>query len=250
MAAAGGQVYLLSNSTPITTTGDQAGAAGVVDMVGPRASTSFETAATSGRGDDDRARSTARPPVPTPTTTPTDFSLAAPTPQAAGPGTPPPPPTEYTIAEIQGTDTDTSPHVGETVITQGVVTADYATGGFNGFYLQTAGTGGPTDATPGASDAIFVFGSAAAAKVHLGDFVHGAGQGERVRRYDGDRRHRRQRHRAARRPRPRHPGGDRLPDDRRRARGPRGRAPGADERVHGDRQLRHQLVRRGRPGDR
>ena len=62
------------------------------------------------------------------------------------------------------------------MITQGVVTADYATGGFNGFYLQTAGTGGPTDATPGASDAVFVFGSAAAAKVHLGDFVQVQGK--------------------------------------------------------------------------
>ena len=29
--------------------------------------------------------------------------------------------------------------------------------GFNGFYLQTGGTGGATDATPGASDAVFVF---------------------------------------------------------------------------------------------
>ncbi len=100
-----------------------------------------------------------------------DFVLAAPTPQNAGTGTPPPPPTEYPIAQIQGTDTDTSPHLGETVITRGVVTADYATGGFNGFYIQTAGTGGGTDATPGASDAIFVFGSAAAAQVHIGDFV-------------------------------------------------------------------------------
>ena len=175
MAAAGGQVYLLSTSTPITTTGDQAGAAGVVDMVGATGSTSFETAATSAGATTTSSLNRTTAGADTDNNT-TDFSLAAPTPQAAGPGTPPPPPTEHTIAEIQGTDTDTSPHVGETVITQGVVTADYATGGFNGFYLQTAGTGGPTDATPGASDAIFVFGSAAAAKVHLGDFVQVQGK--------------------------------------------------------------------------
>jgi len=175
LAAAGGQVYLLSRATPITTTGDQAGAAGVVDMVGALGSTSFEGAATSAGASAtswlnrdaagaDRDNNTA------------DFSLAAPTPQNAGTVAPPPPPTAYSIAQIQGTDTDTSPHVGETVITQGVVTADYATGGFNGFYLQTAGTGGAADATPGASDAIFVFGSAAAAKVHVGEFVQVQGK--------------------------------------------------------------------------
>lgn len=170
LAAAGGQVYLLSGSSPVTTTGDQAGAAGVVDMVGASGSTSFETAATT-------AAATATSSLNRSATgadsdkNNVDFSLAAPTPQNSGTTTPPPPPTDYTIAQIQGTDTDTSPHLGETVITSGVVTADYATGGFNGFYLQTAGTGGGTDATPGASDAVFVFGSAAAAEVHLGDFV-------------------------------------------------------------------------------
>ena len=45
-----------------------------------------------------------------------------------------------------------------------MVTAAYPTGGFNGFYLQTDGTGGGTDATPGASDAIFVFGSHSGAR--------------------------------------------------------------------------------------
>ncbi len=37
------------------------------------------------------------------------------------------------------------------------MTAKYPVGGFNGFFMQTAGTGGAVDATPGASDAIFVF---------------------------------------------------------------------------------------------
>ncbi len=170
LAAAGGQVYLLSSSSPITTTGDQAGAAGVVDMVGANGSTSFEAAATTAAATATSSLNRSATGTDTDQNN-ADLSLAAPTPQNAGTGTPPPPPTDYTIAQIQGTDTDTSPHLGETVITKGVVTADYATGGFNGFYVQTAGTGGGTDATPGASDAVFVFGSAAAAKVHLGDFV-------------------------------------------------------------------------------
>ena len=43
------------------------------------------------------------------------------------------------------------------MITEGVVTAAYPTGGFFGYYLQTDGTGAGDDATPGASDAIFVY---------------------------------------------------------------------------------------------
>jgi 5'-nucleotidase len=169
LAAAGGQVYLLSSSSPITTTGNQAGASGVVDMVGAAGSSSFEAEPTAAGATATSSLNRSATGTDTDNNR-VDFSLAGPTPENAGTGTPPPPPTEYSIAQIQGTDTDTSPHLGEAVITKGVVTADYATGGFNGFYVQTAGTGG-TDATPGASDAVFVFGSAAAAKVQIGDFV-------------------------------------------------------------------------------
>ena len=42
------------------------------------------------------------------------------------------------IAEIQGTG-DASPFDGQKVLTSGVVTASYPTGGINGFYLQTPG---------------------------------------------------------------------------------------------------------------
>lgn len=92
-----------------------------------------------------------------------DFTVGAPTPQASGGGggtdpEPEPTPTAATIAEIQGTSA-ASPMQGKQVRTKGVVTAVYPTGGFNGFYLQTPGTGGRTDATPGASDGIFVFGT-------------------------------------------------------------------------------------------
>ena len=63
-----------------------------------------------------------------------------------------------TIAQIQGTDAATTPLAGQTVRTRGVVTATYPTGDLDGFVIQTGGTGGATDATPGASDAIFVWG--------------------------------------------------------------------------------------------
>lgn len=61
------------------------------------------------------------------------------------------------IAEIQGSGS-TSPLSGERVLTHGVVTANYPTGGFNGFYLQTPGSGGTikTDGQP--SDGVFVYG--------------------------------------------------------------------------------------------
>jgi 5'-nucleotidase len=80
------------------------------------------------------------------------------------------------IAEIQGTG-DASPLAGQTVTTRGVVTATYPTGGFNGLYIQTAGTGGDPadDPTPGASDGIFVFSAAAASELSVGDSVEVTG---------------------------------------------------------------------------
>jgi predicted extracellular nuclease len=105
-----------------------------------------------------------------------DFTAATPTPQAAGSTTPPDgggdtPPT-LAIADIQGT-TDTSPYVGQKVTTTGVVTADYRTGGFSGFFVETGGAGGAAadDPTPGKSDAVFVFGSVSAGQVSVGDSV-------------------------------------------------------------------------------
>ncbi|GAA4595926.1 ExeM/NucH family extracellular endonuclease [Planotetraspora phitsanulokensis] len=82
------------------------------------------------------------------------------------------------IASIQGTDTDTSPYKGRTVTTEGVVTAVYATGGFNGFFLETGGAGGTKadDKTPGASDAVFVYGSASAGQVTIGESVQVTGE--------------------------------------------------------------------------
>ena len=63
-----------------------------------------------------------------------------------------------TIPEIQGTAAETT-MANANVSTEGVVTAAYAnaTGNLNGFYLQTPGYDPADDATPDASDGIFVF---------------------------------------------------------------------------------------------
>jgi 5'-nucleotidase len=87
-----------------------------------------------------------------------------------------------TIAEVQGTTANqgpnaASPLVGSTVTVEGIVTGDHRTGGYRGLYVQTAGSGGSTDATPGASDGIFVFLSGnPAAGVAIGDKVKVTGR--------------------------------------------------------------------------
>jgi predicted extracellular nuclease len=99
-----------------------------------------------------------------------DFAAGTPTPtNAAGetePSTPPAEPVEATIAEIQGTGA-ASPLVDDPVITEGVVTAAFPTGGFNGFYIQTGGA----DTTPGASDGVFVYEPGFASTIAVGDSV-------------------------------------------------------------------------------
>ncbi|MEJ7831754.1 MAG: ExeM/NucH family extracellular endonuclease [Nocardioides sp.] len=160
MSGSGGVVLLVPSTTPFTGTGNLAGNPAVLDAVGYGTTpTTFETsntavaltnttsgARTAGADSDQNAP---------------DFSEGAPAPQNSGATPPPPPPpppgTAKTIAEIQGNAT-TSPEAGNTVITQGVVTAQYP-GSLNGLYIQTAGTGSGADATPGASDGVFVFGS-------------------------------------------------------------------------------------------
>lgn len=97
-----------------------------------------------------------------------------------------PAPAEVTIDEIQGTGPrseyapETGSDPGEVVTTTGVVTAMYkdpafASSSFDGMYVQTAGTGA-TDTTPGASDAIFVYGpNSMPAGVAIGDTVEVTG---------------------------------------------------------------------------
>lgn len=108
-------------------------------------------------------------PAPEPTVTPTTApTTPAPTPSVT-------PGEVVAIRDIQGTGA-TTPLDGATVTTRGIVTAAYPTGGYNGFYIQTPGTGGDIDlAAHAASDAIFVYGSAATAKVQIGAHVEVSG---------------------------------------------------------------------------
>ncbi len=83
---------------------------------------------------------------------------------------------DVTIRQIQGEGSE-SPFVGETVTTAGVVTATYPSGGFDGYYIQTAGSGG--DAARGArvaSDAVFVHSPDTVTEVDIGDHVRVTGE--------------------------------------------------------------------------
>ncbi|MET0725198.1 MAG: nuclease, partial [Leifsonia sp.] len=81
-----------------------------------------------------------------------------------------------TIDAIQGPGA-TSPFAadGNSYVVQGVVTADERTGGYNGIYIQTAGSGGATDATPGVSDGIFVYLASQKPAIAIGDLVEVTG---------------------------------------------------------------------------
>ena len=189
-----GTLILANSTTPLSLeAGDAAGNPNVIDLVGYGASLTFEgavaTAPSSNTDVKSLNRSTAADtdnnaadislsatitptnaagqttatPTPVPTDTPTDTPTPAPTTA---------PPTGTTaISAIQGT-ADASPLAGTTVNTVGVVTAAYPTGGFAGFYLQTPGTGGATDAaTDPASHGIFVYTKTLTSTVAIGDYV-------------------------------------------------------------------------------
>src|SRR5699024_11035976 len=85
-------------------------------------------------------------------------------------------PVELTIAEIQGEGAETPVDPNQLVTTRGVVTGVYATGGFNGYYLQTAGTGGDEEYT--ASQALFVYSPGTVGEVAIGDHVQVTGYAE------------------------------------------------------------------------
>jgi 5'-nucleotidase len=176
MSGTAGQVYLASSGSGIDPNvpagvGGSTFSAGVIDFVGyGTTATSFETAksaAPSNTTSVSRAANGADS-----DNNSADFTAGVPTPVNCDCAVTPPAPVDATIAEIQGTDVATSPLAGQIVHTTGIVTATYPTGGFNGIYIQTAGTGTGTDATPGASDAVFVFGSQSGAGiVAIGDHV-------------------------------------------------------------------------------
>ncbi|HYI54850.1 MAG TPA: lamin tail domain-containing protein, partial [Microlunatus sp.] len=179
MSGTAGTVFLADQTTALTTppTGSITNDPAILDLVGYGGTNTFETAAAPATS---TTTSAARDASGTDTNdNSADLTVAAGTPGAAPSGgttEPPADPVAATIAEIQGTGS-TSPFSGKRVTTSGVVTAAYPTGGFNGFYLQTAGTGGEVDpATHQASDAVFVYGSAATGVVKRGDHVEVTGK--------------------------------------------------------------------------
>lgn len=170
MGATNGQVLLLPTTTRFSGSGDVAGNAGVIDAVGFGTANTFETAATPALSNSTAAaRTTAGADTDS---NAADFTVGAPTPQNSGGVTPEPTPTptptptetpapiELAIRDVQGPG-DTSPVEGQTVTVQGVVTADYRTGGFNGFNIQDP-AGDPHD---GKSDGLFVYGANARAEI-------------------------------------------------------------------------------------
>ncbi|MFL6003668.1 MAG: ExeM/NucH family extracellular endonuclease, partial [Nocardioides sp.] len=171
-----GTIFLAAQKTALT-----APAAGshlndplVIDLVGYGSTNTYEVAPTAALS---TTTSAARPASGADTdSNAADFTIGAPTPTPGSGGSGSAcPGGAMVIAEIQGT-TDTSPCAGQAVSTEGVVTAAYPDGGFNGFYLQTAGTGGDLDlGTHEKSDGIFVFSSAGADLVHVGDHVRVSG---------------------------------------------------------------------------
>ena len=175
----GGTLALARTTTPLT--GDRAAVLGtesLVDLLGYGTSTTYEGSAPQADGYSVTA-SLVRAAGADTDDNAADFSTAAPTPEACGEpcdGGVVTPPTTVTIAEVQGSG-DTSPLDGRTVTTRGVVTAAYPTGGFDGVYLQTPGTGGDVDlATHQSSDGVFVFSGALADAVHVGDHLEVTGE--------------------------------------------------------------------------
>ncbi|WP_104081645.1 ExeM/NucH family extracellular endonuclease [Cryobacterium sp. Y11] len=185
-AGASGTIFFANQSTALTApaTGSLTGQAEILDLIGYGSSNTFEgtVAATASV-----TTSVNRTNFSDTDVNAADFSSAAPTPTNAAGETgspvepepdpdPTPVPTELTaINAIQGV-TDTSPLAGTVVKTTGVVTAAYPTGGFNGFYLQTAGTGGDVDfASHTASHGVFAYSNTATADVKIGDYVQVVG---------------------------------------------------------------------------
>lgn len=185
-----GQLFLANVAEPLALPAGSVDDDRVVDFLGYGAGVSFETAPAVVDGPNGTPNSLVRTDFVDTDDNSADFTnTATVTPQGSGGAAPEPQPTEEPspspttpvpgevtpIREIQGTGA-TTPLDGTVVTTRGVVTAAYPTGGYNGFFLQTEGTGGAVDvATHTASDAIFVYGSDAAASVAIGDHVEVTG---------------------------------------------------------------------------
>lgn len=173
-AGASGTIALVRSTTALT--GDPAtvlASPDLVDLVGYGSSNTVEGAAAAGLGLTVALHRTDG--VDTDVNA-ADFAPGDPSPTPCGEecdvedSTDPAPVEPVSIAQIQGTGA-VSPVLGRTVTTTGVVTGDYDTGGFNGVYLQTPGTGGPLSDDHGASHGLYVYGSAFARAVEPGDLV-------------------------------------------------------------------------------
>ncbi|MDQ0644657.1 ExeM/NucH family extracellular endonuclease [Microbacterium murale] len=172
-----GTLALVEGTTAVSLTpGSVAGVDGVVDLLGYGTSNTFETAAATPPAGNTDVKSLNRTGGVDTDVNSADFTLSASiTPQGSG-GTGPTDPTDpvdptaVSIAEVQGT-TDASPLDGQAVTVEGIVTGDYRVGGYKGISIQTAGSGGEPDATPGASDGVFVYLNALAPALEIGDLV-------------------------------------------------------------------------------
>ncbi|MFB7251448.1 ExeM/NucH family extracellular endonuclease [Microbacterium sp. NPDC056234] len=172
-----GTLALVEGTAAVTLTpGSITDTDGVVDLLGYGTSNTFETtAATSPTGNTD-VKSLNRTDAADSDDNSADFSLSATiTPQnsgGTGPEEPEEPeePTAVSIAEVQGSG-DVSPLNGQNVTVEGVVTGDYRTGGYKGITIQTQGSGGENDATPGVSDGVFIYLNALAPTLAIGDLV-------------------------------------------------------------------------------
>ncbi|BCW18066.1 multifunctional nuclease/2',3'-cyclic-nucleotide 2'-phosphodiesterase/5'-nucleotidase/3'-nucleotidase [Arthrobacter sp. NtRootA9] len=161
-------------------TGSVVATEGVADLLGYGTSNTFETRVAAGPSSNTDVRSLNRTGGADSNSNAADFNLSSTiTPTSSGGTVPDPDPTPdpavKTIAEIQGTGT-ASPLAGTTVTTRGKVTAAFPTGGLNGYYIQTPGTGGDLTATNhAASDGIFVYSPATVGSVQAGDYVQVTG---------------------------------------------------------------------------
>lgn len=194
--AGGGTILLADQATAVADlpVGPIVGQAHVVDLLGYGTSNSYEGVADDAARvvdavspttslnrtdftdtDNNKADFAVKSQAPTPTGT---QGADSPTPTATATPTETTPPVDSgakTIAEIQGTGA-ASPLADTTVTTKGKVTAVYPSGGFNGYYIQTPGTGGDIDiAAHKSSDAVFVFSPATVSQVTVGDYVQVTG---------------------------------------------------------------------------
>ena len=173
LSGSSGTVFLANQKTalPAPPTGSVTGDSQITDLVGYGTSNTFETVVAPAPGtttsvsrsavgddtDNNGADLKAGPPSPQNTTSGDGGGCGGPA-------------TEQTIAQVQGTG-GTSPFVCRNVTTSGVVTASYPTGGLNGFYVQTPGSGGDLPAGHDASDAVFVYLGSQTAYPAIGDHV-------------------------------------------------------------------------------